>query len=110
MEKEQRSVRYSDQFFQDIADIYLYGYETFGKQQADKYEERIYALVNSLYFLYDLYPECKHIPTKNHIYRNVILESHLILYRITLEKIEVLRIIHSRSSITKIRSTRNIKL
>jgi hypothetical protein len=42
MEKESRSLKFSEQFYLDIADIYLYGYETFGQVQANIYEERIY--------------------------------------------------------------------
>jgi toxin ParE1/3/4 len=43
-------------------------------------------------------------------YGNIIIESHLVIYRITPEQIEVLKAINSRMSITKIRGARNIKL
>jgi len=44
------------------------------------------------------------------MYRNIILDAHLIIYRITGEYIEVLDIIHSASSISKIRGVRKIRL
>jgi plasmid stabilization system protein ParE len=44
------------------------------------------------------------------MYRNIILDAHLIVYRITNERIEVLNIFHSASSIRKIRGARNIRL
>ena len=40
----------------------------------------------------------------------VIRDAHLIIYRITDESIEVLDIIHSASSISKIRGARKIRL
>ena len=110
MEKEQRPVAFSEQFYIDIADIYLYGYETFGEMQANIYEERIYTLVENLSQLYEMYPECRHIQTKSRMYRNIILGSHLIIYRITPERVEVLKAISSRMSITKIRGARSIKI
>lgn len=110
MEKETRSVKFSEQFYLDIAEIFLYGYETFGKVQASIYEERIYALVDKLDLLYSMYGECRYIPTKSRMYRNIILESHLIIYRITPNRIEVLRVLHSHSSIYKIRSARSVKI
>jgi toxin ParE1/3/4 len=110
MEKESKSVIYSTQFKQDIINVYKYGLETFGKAQAEKYQDNIYSLVDSLDVSYDIYPECRHLPTKSKIYRWVILESHLIIYRVTNKEIQVLRIVHSRRSITKIKSSRSIKL
>jgi hypothetical protein len=44
------------------------------------------------------------------MYRNIILDAHLIIYRITDTRIEVLDIIHSASSTGKIRAVRNIRL
>jgi len=44
------------------------------------------------------------------MYRNIILDAHLIIYRITNERIEVLDIVHSASSISRIRQTRSIRI
>ena len=109
MEKRKR-VQLSAQFETDIQSIYEYGVETFGHNAAELYKQHTMALSYGLCDFYLMYPECKYILTKGRIYRNIILESHLIIYRITSEKIEVLRALHSHSSITKIRSARSIKL
>lgn len=110
MEKETKSVIYSTQFKLDLIDVYKYGIETFGKAQAEKYLNNIYSLVDRLDDSYDIYPECRHLPAKYRIYRWIILDSHLIIYRITNKEIHVLRILHSHRSITKIKSSRSIKL
>jgi hypothetical protein len=44
------------------------------------------------------------------MYRNIILDAHLIVYRITDRRIEVLDILHAASSIRKIRGVRNIRI
>ena len=71
---------------------------------------KIEKALSTLYKFYTYYPECRHIPTKNRTYRNIILDAHLIIYRITEERIEVLDIIHGASSIRKIRGVRKIRL
>ena len=110
MEKEPKPVIYSTKFKQDVIDVYKYGLETFGKMQAEKYESDIYRLVSCLDFFYDIYPECRHLPTKSKMYRWIILESHLLVYRISEVEIQILRIVHSHRSITKIKDSRNIKI
>lgn len=109
MEKRTKPVRYSQQFKLDIAEAFKYGYEIFGKKQAIKYENDIYRLVESLEVFYSIYPECRYLPTKSKMYRWIILESHLIIYRITDKQIQVLRMLHSKRSISKIKSSRKIR-
>jgi hypothetical protein len=57
-----------------------------------------------------LFSECRHLPTKSKMYRWIVLESHLIIYRITIKEVQVLRILHSNRSITKIRTSRGVRL
>ena len=109
MEKRKR-VQLSSQFEKDIQNIFEYGVETFGINVAEQYKQHIMVLTYGLNDFYLMYPECKWLLTQGRIYRNVILESHLIIYRITQEKIEVLRAFHAKSSISRIRTTRKIKI
>jgi toxin ParE1/3/4 len=109
MEEEKKfQVIVSEIFNYDLEDIYKYGVETFGIRQAELYENEIWKLVESLSSTWPLFSECRHIPTKSKMYRWIILESHLIIYRITDKQIQVLRIVHSHRSITKIKASRGI--
>jgi plasmid stabilization system protein ParE len=90
--------------------IYNYSLDTFGYFQAERYYDKIRRAVATLSRFYLAYPECRHLATKSRMYRNIILDAHLIIYRITNERIEVLDIIHSASSIRKIRGARTIRL
>jgi len=108
MGKEPKPVVYSIIFKLDVIDVYKYGIETFGKIQAEKYLSAIYRLVSCLDVFYDLYPECRHLRTKSKRYRWIVLESHLIIYRISDVEIQILRIVHSHRSITKIKDSRSI--
>lgn len=109
MEKKKKlQVIISKEFNIDLDDIFQYGVETFGINQAEKYENEIWQLVESLSHNYHLFPECRHLPTKSKIYRWIILDSHLIIYRITKKEIQVLRIVHSKRSIQKIKKSRSI--
>lgn len=108
-EFKEKPVIYSKQFAIDTDDIYNYGVVTFGEAQAQKYEASIDNLTKELEYSYWMYPECKWLLTKGRIYRNIILDSHLIIYRVKTEKIEVLRVFHSSTSISRIRTARMIK-
>lgn len=111
MEKEKKlPVRVSVEFTIDLDSIYAYGLNTFGIRQAELYENEIWKLVEGLAYNWMFFSECRHLPTKSKIYRWIILESHLIIYRITTTEIQVLRIVHSHRSITKIKGSRGIKL
>ena len=108
-ENERKEVRISVQFDLDIISLYTYGEEVFGSVAAKSFIADIYSRVWSLDRMYLLHVECRHLPTKNKIYRNIILGSYLIIYRIKAECVEVLRILHSHSSIKRIKSTRQIR-
>lgn len=93
-----------------LVEILEEGIATFGINYAQKYFEMISHWVESLDVFYTYHPECRHLATKNRIYRNIILDAHLIIYRITDTRIEVLDIIHSASSIRKIQATKKIEI
>jgi len=90
--------------------IHEYTLDTFGYFQAMRYKQKIRQSLDTLPDFYMVYPECRHLATKNRIYRNIILDAHLIIYRITDERIEVLNIVHSASNSSKIRSSRKIHI
>jgi toxin ParE1/3/4 len=108
-EIERKEISVSEQFDLDIISVFTFGEEVFGSIAAKSFIADIYSRVWSLDSMYLLHVECRHLATKNKIYRNIIIGSYLIIYRITSERIEVLRIIHSHSSIRKIKTSRQIK-
>lgn len=108
-ETEKLQVVLSIEFSRDLDNIYQYGEETFGVRQAKLYEDKIWQFVNMLSSNYLLFPECRHLPTKSKMYRWIILESHLIIYRIAKTEVQVLRLLHSKNNITKIKTSRRIK-
>ena len=110
MDLQSKEVVTSRYYEVHLVEILEYGIETFGYVQACKYFNIISQLVERLDRYYTYYPECRHIPTKSRMYRNIILDAHLIIYRITAGRIEVLDIIHAASSISKIRRVRKVHL
>jgi toxin ParE1/3/4 len=109
-ELEKKTVTISRQFDIDLVNIFEYGEETFGYSAAKIFIGEIYNYVWNLDSMYLSHPECRYMRTKSRMYRNIILGSYLIIYRITPEQVEVLKAISSRMSISKIRATRKIKL
>jgi plasmid stabilization system protein ParE len=110
MAGQSKDVIASNNYEEHLVEILDQGIKTFGYFQARKYFHAILQFVEKLGFDYTVHPECRHLATKSRMYRNIILDSHLIIYRITDEHIEVLDIVHSASSIQKIRNIRSIRL
>ena len=87
------------------------GIELFGFYQAGLYLDKILEALNTLPILLQCLPPNAAISKpKSRMYRNIILDSHLIVYRITDCRIEVLDIIHAASSMNRIKRTRRIKI
>ena len=106
----EKPVEIAEEFKRSLADIFNYSVETFGEVQAERYDSKIMKAVKSLSSFYTAHSPCRHIPSKSLKYRNIILDAHLIIYRIAKERIEVLDIVHQASSINKIRNVRTIRL
>lgn len=111
MESKVREIVTSEIFDNiDIPSIFYYGMETFGIKLADNFIEEIYKRIENLETQYLLHPECRHLETKTKIYRNIILGSYLIIYRIRANKIEVLRAFHGSRSPKIIKQVRKVKV
>jgi plasmid stabilization system protein ParE len=109
VERERKEVRISIQFDSDIREVYLYGIELFGSIAAKSFIADIYSRIWSLDEMFKLHPESRFLITKDKRYRNIILGSYLIIYRVNLTTVDVLRIIHAHSSISKIRKARKVR-
>jgi len=112
MEKElpRKSYVTARNFRENRNHIYDYSLETFGYFQAERYLAKIQKALDTLPCFHKSYPECRHIPTKSQMYRNIILDAHLIIFRITEQRVEVLDIVHSASSVQKIRGARKVRV
>jgi toxin ParE1/3/4 len=108
-EKESKEVVVSDQFNTDLISVYEYGEEIFGAAAAKSFVSEIYSKIWSLDQTWRHHPECRHLPTKDQRYRNIILGTYLIIYRVGKSRILVLRILRGQSSISKIKDSRKIR-
>lgn len=108
-EKERKEVKVSIRFNEDISEVYIYGEELFGPVAVKAFVSDIFSRIRSLAQDWLLHPECRHLTTKDNRYRNIIIGNYLIIYRITATRVLVLRVFHAHSSITKIKSARNVK-
>ncbi len=109
MEKENFEVVSSKIFdFIDLPSIHEYGTATFGIKSADYFIDEIYLRIEQLSNNPFLHPECRHLETTSKKYRNIILGSYLIIYRISKTRIEVLRAFHGSRSPKIIKQTKRI--
>lgn len=110
MEITKKKVVKSVYYYKDIQDIFEYGEATFGEKAALSFFDELLMDTQNLESRYLLHPECRHLETKTKKYRNIILGSYLIIYRITPNRIEVLRAFHGSRSPKFIKKSRTIKV
>ena len=110
MEIGKKEVIRSQYYYNDIQDIFEYGEACFGEKAALYFYEDLKLMVRNLETNYLVNPECRHLETKTKIYRNIILGSYLIIYRIRANKIEVLRAFHGSRSPKEIKKVKQIKI
>jgi toxin ParE1/3/4 len=110
MESQIREVVISDVALISLEQIYEYGIETFAFTAATVFIEELILRIEQLSTNYLLYPECRYLLTKSKMYRNLIHGSYIVIYRITLTRIEVLNVLHSSRSITNIKAVRKIRI
>ena len=94
----------------DIKAVFEYGADSFGFVAAKAFVSEVYMSIWNLDCQYLMHPECRFIPTRSKMYRNVIQGNYLIIYRITPKRIEVLRVLNSQVSIRKIRTAQRTKV
>ena len=109
MEEKTRQVVLSEIVKKDLSNIYDYGLVTFGESFSESFLQNIYKDISKLALSFLIHPECRHLATKNQIYRNIILGKYLIIYRIKSTKIEVLRAIHGSKKTKTIKAIKKIK-
>lgn len=109
VKKEKKEVEVSESFTEDLKSVYEFGEEIFGEAAAKSFVSEIYSKIWSLDQTWAHHPECRHLPTLDQRYRNIILGSYLVIYRVKKEHILVLRILHGHSNITKIKDSRKIQ-
>ena len=107
---ERKEVVLSTSAHADIKAVFVLGSEIFGVIAAKAFVAEVYMSIWGLDYQYNMHPECRFLITKNKIYHNIIQGSYLIIYRITNERVEVLRVLNSRVSIRKIRGARGAKV
>lgn len=76
---------------------------------AHQFKDSFVSQVDSILPFYLGHPECRFLPSKNKIYRNVIWANFLIVYKILKGNILVLGVFHSKQNPSKLKSYRRIK-
>jgi plasmid stabilization system protein ParE len=93
----------------DLEKEYFYYAERYSVSAAEKlrlgFNEQLLTLLPNPY----IYPECRFLPTKTQIYRNIIWGNYLIIYKIRRDVIEVLSLFHTKQRPSKIKLTRKRK-
>ncbi|MFN8322126.1 MAG: type II toxin-antitoxin system RelE/ParE family toxin [Chitinophagales bacterium] len=79
------------------------------ERAARKFKNGFVEKVDSILPQYLAYPECRFLPTKNNIYRNIIWGNYLIIYKVLKKEVLVLGVFHSKQNPAKLKAYRKVK-
>lgn len=91
--------RISKQAIEDMNAIWIYTFNKWSKEQADRYYDLI---IQEIEFISDNYMTGKSVEQTRKNYRVTKIKSHLIFYRkLENEMVEIVRILHQRMDVKK---------
>ncbi len=86
----------SKKAYEDIENIWLYTFENWSQEQADRYFQLIFDEIEYMSENPHLGIDCSHIRKG---YKRSKVKSHYIFYRIITNQIEIIRILHQRMDV-----------
>lgn len=89
--------------------VYEYIKEESSTLTAMKFRDDFLHVAGQLDKNYFAHPECRFLQTKNKVYRNIIWNKYLILYKIVNDEILVLGLFHTSQNPVKLKSFRKIR-
>ena len=108
MEK-QIQVVIKDAALKELAAQYDYYANNYSIRYAEKFRLEFFQQVKSILPQPLHYPECRFLPTKNQVYRNIVWGNYLIVYKVKKHTVEVLVLFHTKQHQKKLSKARRIK-
>lgn len=90
----------------DLAEECNYFEEHYSEKYAQRFWKEFYEQVNTILPNPRIYSECRFLPTKKKIYRNIVWGNYLIIYRLKRNLVQVLTLFHTKQHPQKIKETR----
>lgn len=109
MEKQGYEIIIKAQARIDILNHYTYYAENYSVRYAERFLNGFIKQVETILPLIWTNPECRFLPTKNNIYRNIVWGDYLIVYKILKKEIWVVGVFHTKQKPSKIKSYRKVK-
>ena len=109
MEKQVYEEIVKERALDDVEKEYDYYFKNYSERAADKFKVDFFEqLKSNLPFVW-VYPECRYLPTKNHIYRNIIWNNYLIIYKVLKTEVWVVGLFHTAQNPKKLKGYKKVK-
>jgi plasmid stabilization system protein ParE len=94
----------------DLEKECLYIAENYSIDYSEKFRLAFFAQIKTILPNPLKYPECRFLPTKSKIYRNIIWRNYLIVFKVKQFSIEVLVLFHTKQRPSKLKAIKSRKL
>ncbi len=109
MENQAYEIIIKEQARLDVLNQYLFFAEEYSVQYAETFLSGFIEQVENILPFVWAFPECRFLPTKNHIYRNIVWENHLIIYKIVKFEIWVVGVFYAKQNPKKLKQYKRVK-
>jgi len=92
-----------------LEEEYFYYLNNYSIEYAENFRIGFFNEIKRILPLYESYPECRFLPTKKKIYRNIIWRNYLIVFKITKHTIVILSLFHTKQDPVQLKKLRRIK-
>lgn len=106
---EIKEVIITEHALQTVRDEFEYLKENVSPEFAYKFRDEFPKQVEAILPFYLKHSECRFLPARNKIYRNLVWGNYLIIYKLLEKEILILGIFHTNQNSKKLKSFRRIK-
>jgi hypothetical protein len=109
MEKQSYKIVIKPKARQNVFDHYQRYFENYSERYAETFLAEFISQVEQILPFVWGNPECRFLPTKNHIYRNIVWGNYLIIYKILKKEIWVVGLFHTKQNPGKLKSYKKVR-
>lgn len=107
MEKE-IEIQIKEYALEQLHEEYNYYRKEYSLAYAEEFRINFFDRIISITPFYKSFPECRFLRTRNKIYRNVVWNNYLIVFRIKTDCIEVLSLFHTKKNPKALKRLRRV--
>jgi plasmid stabilization system protein ParE len=103
------TVTIKDYALAQLKSEYEYYKKEYSADYAEKFRLDFFSVIEKIVPHTYSYPECRFLPTKQKLYRNIVWKNYLIVFKIKKDHIDILCLFHTRQNPTRLKIVKGVR-